>query len=98
MSAPSIVRTGSKSSLMRSHASLLGASTAHQRVSQAAPGLADGGNWQRQQSKRRKPLGSGDVGAVAFKQQVTPSGDALMASARLFAVIVEMIEAVDRRA
>lgn len=71
---------------------------ANQSVSQAAPGLADGNDGQRQQNKRRKPLGSGDVGAVALKQQEPPGSDTLMASAGLLAVIVAVIKPVDRRA
>lgn len=53
---------------------------ANQSVSQAASGLADGNDGQGQQNKRRKPLGSGDVGAVALEQQEPPGGDTLMAS------------------
>ena len=96
MSAPIIVRDRGQAVLDTVPRFLARRVGLQERMSQAAPGLANGNDGQRQERKRREPVASGDVRAVAFEQQETPGSDALAAAARLLSVVVEMELAVDR--
>ena len=53
------------------------------------------GNWSRLALEYEGKIKSGDIVAVAFKQQEPPGSDALMATAGLLPVIVEMGKPVD---